>query len=378
MITYSENTDHSIKASHLIAPNYTVESVENLIEEGSSSTETHHDAVVNVTDFSVVDFNAQIFTDAFTDTIYTSMNEVATVDDFGKVERIINGKAIIEAQVGPNRQKLEIQVYRQDPIDLTVFTEWVSGSIAHFVDARIRTLTQSISPSDQTRLIFQGNTRNSQLFCAAYQESMTGMARYCDGSSHIGYTAITKRHVVSCYHSNTALSTGQTLTFVTQAGQEINRTITHAYRVGSTDILMYLLNQDLPTSIKPLKIFPSNLSNYIKNPQYRFPLLYSDRNNLMNIMSSKNIDSNSLLFNAASEEFYGFFTIPQTGTSGKPILIPVSNSELAIFCTFTTPFSGPAYHARNWSTLIASLDVLAGISTGYTPTTANLSAFTSF
>jgi len=85
-----------------------------------------------------------------------------------------------------------------------------------------------------------------------------------------------------------------------------------------------------------------------------------------------------IFLNAASEEFYGFFDLPQPGTSGKPVMIPYSSSGLALVTTFTSAFSGPIYHSLNWSSIISTLDALAGVSTGYLPNVVSLSAFTNF
>ena len=65
------------------------------------------------------------------------------------------------------------------------------------------------------------------------------------------------------------------------------------------------------------------------------------------------------------------------GDSGGPAMILI-NGQLALVTTWTSSISGPQYFNRDWSSIITTLDALAGINTGYTPSVINLSAFPNY
>jgi hypothetical protein len=65
------------------------------------------------------------------------------------------------------------------------------------------------------------------------------------------------------------------------------------------------------------------------------------------------------------------------GDSGGPAMMPI-NGELAMVVTWTVAGSGPNYHNRDWSSIIGTLDALAGISTGYTPSVIDLTSFPTY
>lgn len=377
MIRFDPSVSSLCKAEHRNSPTFTVVPVQVIVEAGSSEADVNEDANVLVEYDATIDTNAQITSDGFSKTLFESLTpEIATVNDLGYVQRVTDGTARIIAATGPNKQALKVPVSRVTPTTGTEFVSWVNGTLAHFANAAVIDMIDGVDPSSSTRSIFDGEYRNLHLFCGAYAEALTAIVKARNGGGWYGFTAITPRHVVHAAHA--VHGVGDTLVFKTVDGGDVTRTTTHRIVVEGTDICVFTLDSDLPASIKPMPLAPTNIGDFLRNPGYGVPLLFADRNNLMNIALSNSLTSSYLNIGFPTGDMAGFFDVPEEGTSGKPVMVPYSSTGLALLMTFTSPFSGPSYHSRNWSSIIAALDASAGISTGYIPSRANLSAFTEF
>jgi hypothetical protein len=377
MITFDPSASNLCKAEHRFVPAFTISPVQVVIDAGSSEGETHEDANVLVEYDATIDTNRQITSNKFARTSYTSETpSIATVSDTGYVQRVSDGTALIRARTGTNDQRLRCPVSRVTPTTGTTFESWVFGTLAAFADTAVRGSIEGVEPSSATRSIFDGEFRNLWLFCSAYEEALTAIVGSRNGSGWMGFTAITPRHTVHAAHA--VHGVGDTLIFKTVDGTSVTRTTTHRYVVPGTDIVVFLLDSDLPASIKPMPLAPTNIGDFLRNPEYGVPLLFADRNNLMNAVLSYQLTSDILSLTAPSGDMAGFYDFPEEGTSGKPVMIPYSATGLALLMTFTSPNHGPSYHARDWPAIIAALDALGGVSTGYLPARANLSAFTEF
>ena len=93
----------------------------------------------------------------------------------------------------------------------------------------------------------------------AYNNRPEGNGKYKHGC------AITPRHLLSCKH--TRYSVGDEVTFLTSDNVPVTRTITHAeVPPGASfeiDMVVYLLDSDLPATIKPLEMLGGDTLNYI-------------------------------------------------------------------------------------------------------------------
>ena len=199
-----------------------------------------------------------------------------------------------------------------------------------------------------------------------------------------GATAVTRRHIMMAKHF--PLSVSDKLWFVTADGTWIQRTMSRIASDGSKDISVGLLDAELPSTITPVKVVPSDFETYF------------DRD------SGGQIDSNSrpivmgfdhekkgLLFqlsrasNAANNvTYFDGSLVPspydemaedlESGDSGNPLFIIIDGEPVLITSFYTTETS-PAYnkYISTINALIASVDSSEGISTGYTLTEKNLS-----
>jgi hypothetical protein len=202
-------------------------------------------------------------------------------------------------------------------------------------------------------------------------------------------TAITPRHVVLATHY--PLYVGDSIRFVASDNTVVARTVVQAddvlYDGNNADARLLLLDSDLPSSITPCKLFPSNYKTYlpagnITHAAQALPLLATDQQEKGVILS---------LFREA-EEFksmrwstpsltnrLNFFEPIIVGDSGNP-LFTVIGSELWLLSTFYGAAAGPFYGrlAPELNAKIIELDTLQGVNTGYTVTEGDLSVYTAY
>lgn len=381
----SDNFGRSALIDDTVLPEFTVTPVEVLIAAGTTETITRDDAVVTIHDGATVDTEARIDSLAMEGWWFQSEDTTVTrVDRFGYADRVSNGSAWVAATNGRFRQRFLVTMNRVDPAEYEELVSWVGGSLARFASDTVFASVDGVTASTDTRLLFDGSLRNDDLFIADYAQALTAVAQTSSTyGSHIGMTAITPRHVAGCAHA--IHPDGGTLTWWEADGTPVTRTILASYSVPpvagiSTDLQVYVINSDLPAGITPMPVPPPDFTDYVRNYPLGVPLLFVDRDNLANTAISRRLDANfvSISTPATGSELLPFYTRPESGTSGKPILKPYSASGLMWLGHFTAPGGGPSYHARDWSAIITAVDALAGISTEYLPETADLSAFTNF
>ena len=201
-----------------------------------------------------------------------------------------------------------------------------------------------------------------------------------------GATAVTPRHIVMAKHSGAILSVGDGISFVEPDGTWIHRNVIRVASDGSTDIAVALLDVPLPSTIKPVKVVPSDFESYF------------DRDGVGNIDSNGrpicvgfDHEKKGLFFDVARAgagdakviSYLGGSLVPapydeiaedlESGDSGNPLFIIIDGEPVLITSWFTVS-SSPAYHSyiSTINGLIASVDSAQGISTGYTLTEKSL------
>ena len=199
-----------------------------------------------------------------------------------------------------------------------------------------------------------------------------------------GATAVTPRHIVMAKHF--ALSVNDGISFVEPDGTWIHRNVIRVASDGSTDISVALLDTPLPSTIKPVKVVPSDFESYF------------DRDAVGNIDSNGrpicvgfDHEKKGLFFQvtkagAGASKVIAYFDgslVPspydeiaedlESGDSGNPLFIIVDGEPVLITSWYTTSTS-PAYNSyiSTINGLIGSVDSAQGISTGYTVTEKSL------
>ena len=250
--------------------------------------------------------------------------------------------------------------------------------------------------------------RNPSLWCADIATELTAISPWNSmHSNKVGGTLITKRHIITSAHAALSItSTPLTVRFVDADSNVHTRTII-GYKTSAnwsgrsgnrSDFRIYTLDSDLPDSIKPCKIMPSNWEDYLPDlDTTRPPQLALDQEEKAIVVDLRKMnsdyargayptDASRLIF---SEPFIG-------GDSGNPSFLIVDpdpndssiSSELVLTYVLTYGGAGagsPLVDIPLLNSTIADSDADASsrsgastISTGYTVTEADFSYYTNY
>ena len=247
--------------------------------------------------------------------------------------------------------------------------------------------------------------RNPSLWCADVVNELTAVSPWnSEHHNRVGGTLITKRHIITSAHAALSISSVPlTVRFVDADSNVHTRTIVGAKtsadwsrRNNRSDFRIYTLDSDLPDSIKPCKLMPSNWEDYLPDlnktrpPQLVFDqeekALVADLRKINTALSygAYPVDSDRAIF---SESLIG-------GDSGNPAFFivdpnpddPNTSSELVLNYVLTYGGTGSGTSLANCISLlnssIAGADADASaraetttINTGYTVTEADFSYY---
>ncbi|MBK1883654.1 hypothetical protein JIN85_14630 [Luteolibacter pohnpeiensis] len=342
------------------------------------------DAYTKRTPLTTIDYGARITWDSFFQPILSSKDpDIATVDSIGNVTRVSDGTARILAVTGPNAQQLSIPVARVPDQTSDEFISWVSGSLAAEASLQIDVRISGKDPESSKAVYSSQNhatgeyTRSLNCWLTMI---LTGVSPWNSTfAGDMGYTAITPRHIITANHFP-QLSIFS-LRFVTADNVVVTRTCISSIQIGTSDIRIYILDEDLPETISPVKIAPGNLNSLIpttRSGKGIIPVLAFNQDEDALILGMYKTSDTSFSYNknAGSDSRNEFAKSIIPGDSGNPVFL-IINNEPALISTFHTTASGPLIPAyiSEINNAIATLDAGQGISTGYSVTVADFTSF---
>ena len=249
--------------------------------------------------------------------------------------------------------------------------------------------------------------RNPSLWCADVVSELTSISPWnSEHKNRVGGTLITKRHIITSAHAALSISSVPLVVRFVDADSNVHtRTI-----IGSktsddwskrnlySDFRIYTLDSDLPDSIKPCKILPSNWENYLPDlNDTRPPQLVLDQEEKALVADLRRVDT-KLSYGAypidtnrqiLSEPLIG-------GDSGNPAFFivdpnpedPNVSSQLVLNYVLTFGGSGSGSSLASSISLLnsaiagadadASLRLGESINTGYTVSEADFSYYTDY
>ena len=277
-----------------------------------------------------------------------------------------------------------------------LFKEWVSGSLAKNIRDNIITLL--LNKNYANKNLFLNDVTGSP---ASYSRNNENWASQIDftcvspwnstGNNMMGGTLISPRHVLFCRHLGFYPSVGSSIKFVTNNNTIITRTITNMsghpnfrdYPYFYPDITIGILDSDVPNTITPAKILPSNYNSYLPSNSNMY--LSAVKSNIMGcitINQFKNIGLASLnlladLFYLAFPEnnYQNFYRGIILYDSGSPAFV-IINGEAVLLGTFTFGGAGRGTFISNHIAAINTM--MSQLGGGYQLTEVNLSSFTSY
>ena len=223
----------------------------------------------------------------------------------------------------------------------------------------------------------RGYMRNEDLWCADLD--LTGISPWNSSGGHKkAGTLITPRHVIGAAHYE--YSVGTVVRFVEKdAGMVHDRTVVGKVRHPkcknyNPDLTIYTLDSDLPSTIKPYSVLPSDYSKYFDNIyKSKIPCIGFDQEEKALIIDWANggrmrtpTDSKRLIFNESKIK----------GDSGNPAFL-IFQGEPVLVTVWTFGGAGAGTPIANYisdiNEMITTADKQAGVTTNYTVTEADLS-----
>jgi len=301
---------------------------------------------------------------------------IATVDATGRVTRVSDGTARILVKGTYFTRLLLVTVAENTPATATVFGSWATGSLAADAAAAIDTRLVGATPSTD-KLVHDGAAYNA--ICWVANIDLTGVSIDIPRA-----TLITPRHIVMAEHYQQGL--GATVSFLKADGTQVDRTIAGKVNVGAanssdaylTDVAVAVLDSDVPAGITPIEIVPSDLDDYLPDPQWGIPVLIVDQDEQALTADLYKISSFATLSVPTDATRKLFYEALVGGDSGSPMFLIVDDAPVLLStATFGFAGSGPLYqdlHAEI-NTAIAAADADASVSTGYTVMAADVTSY---
>tara|TARA_R110000764_G_C11006878_1_gene382804 strand:+ start:871 stop:2199 length:1329 start_codon:yes stop_codon:yes gene_type:complete len=374
--------------------------------------------------------------------VYVSSDEgIATVNAIGVLTVVSNGVVFITVTVTRSSDgvSMEDSIPASVSIDSGLSIDYVENAPATAgaaFDSAIGSLLSGKTPStakprfDSRDIGTKTFTRNDSFWGIGLDGLSALSPNNSRGANNRAGTALTKRHVICAAHY--PLAKGDTIDFVTDVSgatvastHTIQEAKTHPLYAGQSggycyDIQICLLDSDLPAGIDFMEVMPSNYGDYIGQYGWmggvgcvfdqeqkglstlsaRLPTGYYYGQELpehwftnirtASMLTGFNYDPIAFGYDSPSDFVSPRLMLPSddvflfseniiSGDSGGANCF-ILGSKLLLVGLNTTPDGGTylANRIPDMNQLILDVDALAGISTGYTVTEADLSSYPTY
>ena len=194
-------------------------------------------------------------------------------------------------------------------------------------------------------------------------------------------TLITPRHVIYTNHGLVGVgfpANGSTLRFIAADNSIITRTQSQFLRIGTTDIVIALLDSNLPGTIPHFTVMPDDLGLYLPS-SFRVPILMIDQEEKGLVSDLYSFIPGGIYFRQPDDSFRrSFWELPIAGDSGDPLL-GLINAAWTVFGLITNQEGlSPGLSGMNaaLNQAIIDVDALGGVATGFTVSNPTLTGFT--
>lgn len=196
-------------------------------------------------------------------------------------------------------------------------------------------------------------------------------------SGGIGGSSVTPRHVLNCNHAG--FQAGRSLFFVDDNGTVISRTVVQSVYLGSNDVQVMILNADLPATVHPFKVLPTNYTNQLPNAASgRLEILGMNQQDL--IFPRVGFTTGGSVIAYSDPAWDGWNQTIIGGDSGHPIMALVGTNLVLLSHWWFSGGSGPDYSV-SFDAINATLHYLStnnAVGSDYQLQPADLSAFPSY
>lgn len=244
------------------------------------------------------------------------------------------------------------------------------------VDARIASFT---SYAERAEMFSDRNpvtpayTRNVN--CWLSTVDLTPIAAWnSDSNFQKGPTLISPRHVVGANHYQWAV--GTTVHFVEADNDVVVRTITAVASIAGTDIILGVLNSDVPAGISFARVLPADWATKLPTlSTFGVPVCSADQGKRVFLRNVRAIGTSVSCEPPNIASRIGFYKDAVSGDSGSPCFA-VIGGEMVLLCTWLGGGGGTGPSLVNYTTQInAAMTTLGG---GGSLTAVDLSTYTTF
>jgi hypothetical protein len=320
--------------------------------------------------------------------------EIGTVDQSGFVARVSDGLCRIKFTIGSFVGEKQVSCSRITPGTLDVFSTWAASSFGGRCTAYAQAKLDGASAVTGKAIFTNQNheaaiyVRNGSCWIQDFVQACTCMSPWnSTGGINMAGTAITTQHVLLAAHYQYGI--GTRVRFVTAGNVVVERTVvgsvTHpSYIPNFPDLALCTLDSALPGTITPCKVLPSNwAAKLISIQNGRIPCLLLDQEEKALTGDLFGLSSRTASFQHPIDATrLTFFESIISGDSGNPSFLVTDTGDLILLTLWTSGGAGsgtfvtPQISALN--AMIATADAQAGLSTGLTVQTADLSGYPSY
>lgn len=354
-----------------------------LIESGSTSTEiTEDDAVYQIFTSQTYHYDWVLSAAGVTE-VQNLTPGIISVNEFLQIEKLTNGigKVLVWANGGARKFYLDV-ASKNDQLEERSFLTAVNGSFAktliNSIDSILVGEKEIFSQQDHTSGAYQRNSN-----CWASGIDLTPISPWnSDSGVRKAGVLVTPRHILTATHYRHAI--GTTLRFIAQDGSVVERSVVSSKNLSPTqnynlDLTICALSGDVAPSITFAKVLPQSWRTKVsKVRDLRIPALVLDQEEKALIADW--FDRGKFIFPKDASRL-NFSEPIISGDSGNPACLVYQN-ELILLTVWTSGGAGSGTpiveHISDLNQMIAEADADAGISTGYTLTEADLSAFPTY
>jgi hypothetical protein len=191
--------------------------------------------------------------------------DIATIGDDGVLDYVSDGEAVIEGR-SLVKKRISFDVSQSGDVTQYLFVEWLPGSMGRLATDTLNAAIAGLNPiiAKPMYSIFNHSgdgtyTRNPACW---YKGDVSAISVWTsDGNAgYKGATAITSRHIIMANHF--PISLGSTLRFVGSDGGTVVAELEAMQEAGDTDFMIGRLSDDLPGTVTPVSVLPSNFTTY--------------------------------------------------------------------------------------------------------------------